>query len=140
MLQLFGRPQWLTIKGRTQQYVRKVTAPYAHNIRLNTAVTAVKVVDAPTANGHDANGKTPSPEPHSESEAEDEADSKRNDRGRVIVTDSTGQSERYDAVVFASHAPETLKMLGEGVTADEKELLNAFPYQEYDLHYHRSND
>ena len=47
--------------------------------------------------------------------------------GGVIVTDSTGQSERYDHVVMASHADQSLKMLADP-SAGEQNLLGAFRY------------
>ena len=45
--------------------------------------------------------------------------------GGVVVTDSTGQSERYDHVVMASHADQSLKMLADP-SAGEQTLLGAF--------------
>ena len=33
---------WRVIKGGSHQYAKKLTAPYAHNIRLNTPIAAVK--------------------------------------------------------------------------------------------------
>ncbi|HEV2696062.1 MAG TPA: FAD-dependent oxidoreductase [Verrucomicrobiae bacterium] len=52
----------------------------------------------------------------------------RREGGRVKVTDVAGQTETYDQAIFASHADEALKMLGD---ADEREraLLNEFKYQ-----------
>lgn len=47
--------------------------------------------------------------------------------GGVVVTDYTGQSERYDHVVMASHADQTLKMLADP-SAEEQTLLGAFRY------------
>ncbi|MEO8497386.1 MAG: FAD-dependent oxidoreductase [Planctomycetota bacterium] len=46
----------------------------------------------------------------------------------VIVTPVDGPRERYDEVVFASHADETVKMLADA-TRSERQVLNAFPYQ-----------
>ena len=45
----------------------------------------------------------------------------------VIVTDFKGHSERYDHVVMASHADQTLKMLTDPSPA-ERDLLGAFRY------------
>ncbi len=44
-----------------------------------------------------------------------------------VVTDSTGHSERYDHVVMAAHADQTLGMLTDA-SASERELLGAFRY------------
>jgi len=45
----------------------------------------------------------------------------------VIVTDSKGHSERYDHVVLASHADQSLKMLSDP-SPKERNLLGAFRY------------
>ena len=45
----------------------------------------------------------------------------------VIVTDSRGGSDRYDHVVMATHADQTLSVLSDP-TPDETELLGAFRY------------
>lgn len=48
----FDKPLWRTVQGGSREYVRKLTAPFAHRIRLNTGVRAitrrtndVKIVD-----------------------------------------------------------------------------------------------
>jgi len=45
----------------------------------------------------------------------------------VVVTDSRGRSERYDHVVMASHADQSLKMLSDP-SPKERNLLGAFRY------------
>ncbi len=47
--------------------------------------------------------------------------------GGVIVTDSRGESSRYDHVVMATHADQALAALADP-TSDETELLGAFRY------------
>jgi predicted NAD/FAD-binding protein len=42
LLNIRHRPQWRVIKGGSREYVRKLTAPYRHRIRLNEPVSAVK--------------------------------------------------------------------------------------------------
>ena len=56
------------------------------------------------------------------------AASVRREGSRVKVTNVSGQTETFDQVIFASHADETLKMLGD---ADEQERmsLGEFKYQ-----------
>jgi predicted NAD/FAD-binding protein len=49
------------------------------------------------------------------------------DNDRATVT-SDGDSDIFDAVVFATHPPETLKMLGDP-TEDEQQTLGSFAYQ-----------
>ncbi len=48
--------------------------------------------------------------------------------GRVEVTDTTGVTETFDQVIFASHADETLRMLADA-NADERAVLGEFKYQ-----------
>lgn len=48
--------------------------------------------------------------------------------GGVVVTTPT-ESTYFDKVIFACHAPTTLKILGADATPDERRLLAAFQYQ-----------
>ncbi len=48
--------------------------------------------------------------------------------GGVVVATAT-DSTRFDKVIFACHAPATLKILGSDATSDERRLLAAFQYQ-----------
>lgn len=49
------------------------------------------------------------------------------DNNRVTIT-SSSNTEEFDAVVFATHPPETLKMLSDA-TEEEQQTLGAFGYQ-----------
>jgi len=42
LLKVDNQLLWRVIKGGSHQYVKKLTAPYAHKIRLNTPIAAVK--------------------------------------------------------------------------------------------------
>jgi len=42
---------------------------------------------------------------------------------------SKGQVERFDAVVLACHSDQALRLLGQGATMDEREVLGAIRYQ-----------
>ncbi|WP_442485746.1 NAD(P)/FAD-dependent oxidoreductase [Aeoliella sp. SH292] len=46
----------------------------------------------------------------------------------VVVQPTLGPAEEFDAVVFASHADQSLSMLSDATNA-EQEILTAFPYQ-----------
>ena len=53
LLKLTGRPRWRTVVGGSREYVRRMSAPFAHNILTDTPVTAisrkpdgVEIVDA----------------------------------------------------------------------------------------------
>ena len=41
-LNVKDQPQWLTIKGRSRQYIKPITRPYADQIRLSTPVISVR--------------------------------------------------------------------------------------------------
>jgi predicted NAD/FAD-binding protein len=41
-LSVKDQPQWLTIKGRSRQYIKPITQPYADQIRLNCPVASVR--------------------------------------------------------------------------------------------------
>jgi predicted NAD/FAD-binding protein len=48
--------------------------------------------------------------------------------GKVTVTDSTGRSEKYDRVILASHADESLQLLADA-DQRERDVLSEFKYQ-----------
>jgi predicted NAD/FAD-binding protein len=100
LLDVFDRPQWLTIPGGSRTYVEKLTAPFRERIRLKSPVLAVR----------------------------------REDEG-VVVASPAGE-ERFDHVILAAHADQSLKMLVDASPA-EAEMLLAFPYQENDTVLHR---
>ena len=41
LMSFTGQPQWRTVTGGSQEYVRRLTAPFAHRIRTNCAAVAV---------------------------------------------------------------------------------------------------
>jgi predicted NAD/FAD-binding protein len=41
-LNVKDQPQWLTVKGRSRQYIKPITQPYADQIRLNCPVATVR--------------------------------------------------------------------------------------------------
>lgn len=45
-----------------------------------------------------------------------------------IVRCGNGFEENYDACVIATHAPDTLRMLGNEATYEEVQVLGAFQY------------
>ena len=42
LLKLKGRPQWRTVSGGSQEYVAKLTAPYADRVRLNAGAVSIR--------------------------------------------------------------------------------------------------
>lgn len=55
--------------------------------------------------------------------------------GGVLVTPVCGPRERFDEVVFASHADQTLKMLADATRA-ERQVLGSFPYHQNEAVLH----
>ena len=53
----------------------------------------------------------------------------RRQGGKVLVTDSRGQGKEFDRVILASHADESLKILGDA-TDLEQDLLGKFKYHD----------
>lgn len=58
---------------------------------------------------------------------------RREDGVRIV---SRAGEEDFDYVVFATHADQTLRMLGDDATSTERQLLTAFPYQANDAVLH----
>jgi len=46
LLSFTGQPQWRTVTGGAQEYVRRLCAPFSHRIRVNCAAMAVTRFDA----------------------------------------------------------------------------------------------
>jgi predicted NAD/FAD-binding protein len=108
MLQVTGRPEWLTVAGRSVAYTAAVAA------RLRAAGGEVRTGARVAAVTH-ASGK----------------------KGGASVTMADGSVESYDAVMVATHAPDALGLLGEGASGEEREVLGAFAYEESDIYLHR---
>ena len=48
---------------------------------------------------------------------------------QVLIKPADCEAQVFDHVIFACHSDQALKILAEGATATERELLSAFPYQ-----------
>lgn len=103
LLQAVDRPQWRTVSRRSREYVRRLAAalsPDTTTIKLSTPVTRVtrKAV---------AGSRT----------------------GTIVsVTDASGSTSEFDAVVFGCHPDEALTLMGDA-SAEERSTLGAFVYQ-----------
>ncbi len=100
MLQIGNRPVWRTVIGGSSTYIGPLTAPFAHRIRLNTAVTSVRRIG-----------------------------------GGVEIGTGSGQVERFDEVILATHADQSLALLADA-DADERDILAAFPYTDNEVVLH----
>lgn len=92
LLQISGRPQWLTVEGGARSYVRKIVAQL-DDVRVATPVLGVE----------------------------------RSAAGVKLRT-RTGV-ERFDEVVFACHSDQTLAILGDQASEQERAILGAVGYQ-----------
>jgi predicted NAD/FAD-binding protein len=55
----------------------------------------------------------------------------------IVVHDASGGVERFDHVVLATHADTALSILGSDASAQERDVLSAFGYQENRAVLHR---
>lgn len=85
--------QWYTVDGGSEEYKKRLIAPFRHKIKTSAKVVAVQ----------------------------------RNENG-VSVQTADGQDYRFDKVIMASHADETLSMLKDA-DANETEILSRFTYE-----------
>lgn len=60
----------------------------------------------------------------------------RDEEGVLVYTDNDEVPARFNQVVFATHAPTTLRILGESATDDERRILGAFRYSKNASYVH----
>ncbi len=107
MLQVFSRPVWLTVAGRSQAYTAAVAARLAArggSVRVATRVANVQRAAA---------------------------------GARASITLADGTTESFDAIIVATHAPDALALLGAGATAAEAQVLGGFTYLSSEVYLHR---
>lgn len=96
LLQLTGKPAWLTLKNGSRSYVQAIVDALPPNqLHLRHGVEQVRV---------------------------------RSEDGKVAVRSSTGHEDLFDRVILATHADTARQLLGDGATADERELLGKFEF------------
>ncbi|GBF87498.1 cyclopropane fatty acid synthase [Raphidocelis subcapitata] len=104
LLDLTQRPKWRVVKGRSQAYVRAVTAEIPE-VLTSTPIASLERL---------ASGGV-----------------------RVTPAAASGAPARdYDAALLAVHSDTALKILGEGATGAEREVLGAIPYSNNDVYLH----
>lgn len=108
LAQVFARPQWRTPLRRSRSYVHAVVEDMQqHGAKVHLATRVVRVERSPKG-------------------------------VRVFAQESprrpTGGT--FDHVVFATHAPVTLEILGDSATEDEKAILGAFKYEPNTAYVH----
>jgi len=112
LLQLTSVPAWLTIRHGAAQYIASVLRNL-ENVYLNTPVTHVQRAANPAGaqgvqgqRGLGQSGGGP---------------------GGVVLTSKRGE-ERFDHVIFATHADTSLEILGTEATPRERDVLSSFEF------------
>lgn len=108
LLQLFGEPQWITTKHRSQSYVNKIQEALESGgceIRIGSKVDSISTTNE-----------------------------------GCIVSYGLGRQELYGACIIATHAPNTLRILGKQATPQELEVFAAFQYVHSDIYLHGDKD
>ncbi|CAG8839919.1 31526_t:CDS:2, partial [Racocetra persica] len=96
LLQVFNRVDWLTVKGGSRKYVESIISNIK-DVRLSTQVVSI------TREPSDSSDPTSCP--------------------IITIIDNKGRRETFDHVVFATHADQALKILGDQATEDEIRIL-----------------
>jgi predicted NAD/FAD-binding protein len=99
-LSVNDRPLWRAVRGGSRSYVTRLTAPFAHRIRLRTPVRGVR--------------RTPT---------------------GVSLRHGAGTVEAFDAVLFACHSDQALRLL-EDPSPRERDVLSTFPYERNEVLLH----
>ena len=109
MLQIFGRPPWLTVARRSCAYVSAAqSAIVSLGGEVRTRCRVASVVRPPPGGG-----------------------------GGVAVATADGHRTDYDCVVLAIPPAEALALLGGGASESETEVLSAFEFAQSEVYLHR---
>ncbi|KAJ7490728.1 FAD/NAD(P)-binding domain-containing protein [Mycena latifolia] len=106
LLQITGKPSWLTLEGGSRVYVNKILSNLpAEQLHLSTPIRSVSTEVGTST---------------------------------VQLTTASGATETYDHVIFACHSDAALSILqaGEGMTADEREVLGMFQWNQNEAVLH----
>ncbi|OSC97214.1 FAD/NAD(P)-binding domain-containing protein [Trametes coccinea BRFM310] len=104
LLQITGKPSWLTLRGGSRTYVKKIIASIpASQVHISTPIRAVRTVPA-------------------------FGDSQRD--SQVLLETASGENLRFDEVIMACHADTTVNILnaGGGMSPEETRILEAFKW------------
>ncbi|KAF8968900.1 amine oxidase [Flammula alnicola] len=109
LLQITGKPSWLTIYGGSHKYVSKILSKLPQeNLHLSTGIKSVKSL-APE------DGRKP----------------------QVLLTTEHGDEIKYDHVILACHSDTTLEILrAGGIKDEEKRILSEFDWSRNEVVLH----
>ncbi|KAJ3015441.1 hypothetical protein NUW54_g1049 [Trametes sanguinea] len=113
LLQITGKPSWLTLRGGSRTYVKKIIASLpASQVHLSTPIRAARTV--PTL-----------------------GDSQRD--SQVLLETASGDNLRFDEVIMACHTDTTVDILnaGGGMSAEETRILGKFKWNRNEAVLHR---
>ena len=115
LLDLFQRPVWRVVAGRSRKYVEKIVGEL-EDVRLGTPVR--KVIPATTAaaatESSGSSSSSSSAAAAAKKSAPSSSASKTTSRARPTVVATDGECS-YDAVVLATHSDTSLKLLRRGL-------------------------
>ncbi|KAF9472116.1 FAD/NAD(P)-binding domain-containing protein [Pholiota conissans] len=101
LLQVTGKPSWLTIQGGSHNYVKKILSELpSENLHLSTGIKSVKSL--PSTNDQ---------------------------KPQVLLVTEHGEEQVYDHVILACHSDASLEILRAGnITEDEERILGQFDW------------
>ncbi|KAH7101610.1 FAD/NAD(P)-binding domain-containing protein [Auriculariales sp. MPI-PUGE-AT-0066] len=100
LLQILNKPPWMTIPGGSTRYVKKIIERVPPSrVHLNTAIQSI------TSSGDAEKGTL-----------------------KVTLTTADGSVHEYDRVILATHSDTALRILGDGTTKLEREVLGQFEW------------
>ncbi|OJT09895.1 hypothetical protein TRAPUB_13638 [Trametes pubescens] len=115
LLQITGKPSWLTLRGGSRTYVQKILSKLpASQLHLSTPIRAAKSIPI------SINGAV-SGQPH-----------------QVELTTASGETQTFDHVILACHTDTTVCILeaGGGTTPEEARILGAFGWNKNEAVLH----
>ncbi|ESK85916.1 amine oxidase [Moniliophthora roreri MCA 2997] len=102
LLQITGKPSWLTIPGGSRQYVQTILSSLpSSQLHLSTPITSLSTI-----------------------KTEDDSNP------RVTLTTDSGDVQEYDHVILACHSDTALSILkaGSGLSSEEQAILGMFQW------------
>ncbi|KAJ1966259.1 hypothetical protein IWQ62_002473 [Dispira parvispora] len=115
LLNIVHRPVWRTVRHGSRVYVNKVAAMLPEIQRNRKIVQVRRWLDLPPSQC--GNGKVNLRSPIYSKQS-----------CGVVITDDQGYADYFDYVIFATHADQTLEILGEDATPTEREILESFRF------------
>ncbi|KAF9524252.1 amine oxidase [Crepidotus variabilis] len=110
LLQITGKPSWLTIKGGSHQYVKKILSNLPPDqLHLSTPIKSVQSIST-------SDGQKP----------------------KVVLTTDGDEEHTYDHVILACHSDTALNILRAGgeLTDDEERILGKFQWSHNEVVLH----